>query len=67
MATNSPLYQMMQRLITFDVDCIVKAMLKSKDIQVTGEVLMNLLKTGYGAPSAGLNNTSYQHVENVLS
>lgn len=67
MFPNSPLHQMMQSMITFKVDRIMEAKLKTKRTQVSEEALMDMLNTRYAAASAGLKDALFYYIKNVLT
>lgn len=66
MFPGSPIHNIMKRMITFEVDRIMKAKLKNGMHWDAEKALMDLLSTGQAAASNGLKETSFNLVENIV-
>lgn len=58
---------MMQVAISSAVDQTVDKKVKIKNTQPVEEALIDMLKCGYTAVSANLENASYQYIKNELT
>lgn len=61
------LHKVLQRMITFNVDRILEAKMKTERTLATEEILTNTIETSYAASNAGLKDALYQYIENILT